>query len=77
MTPEMLTIIQTEQAGGLRRLADQSTAYLGLMDRRFLVALTTPSITEAAAAKEITKGGIATDLAGINAGHNTPNPTAK
>lgn len=72
MTVDLGEIIAAEQAAGMRRQGDATTTFLATLDRKFLETYTEPSITEAAAAKEIASGSFSRDLAGMSAARQTP-----
>lgn len=61
-----------EQAHSLQRMSSDFDDLAAVRDRAFLNKLVSVDLVEAAAAKELAKSGIATDLAGVRAGSNTP-----
>lgn len=74
MPIDMQEILLGEQAGGLRRQADSSGNFMGMMDRKFLDVMTKPGIVEAAAGEKLLSADLGGRLAGLNAAHGTPNP---
>lgn len=72
MAVELQELLLGEQAHSLARMSNDFDDLAGVRDRAFLDKLVSVDLAEAAAAKELAKSGVATDLAGIRAGSNTP-----
>lgn len=72
MTVDLQTLLLGEQASNLAAMARAHTNIMDLQQRVSLDKWATTDLLEAAAAKEIAKSGLSTDLAGIRAGATTP-----
>lgn len=72
MTVDLQTLLLGEQASNLAAMARAHTNIMDLQQRVSLDKWATTDLLEAAAAKEIAKSGLSTDLAGIRAGASTP-----
>lgn len=72
MAVELQELLLGEQAHSLARMSNDFDDLAGVRDRAFLNKLVSVDLAEAAAAKELAKSGVTTDLAGIRAGSNTP-----
>jgi hypothetical protein len=75
MTVELQELLMGEQASNLAAMARAHTNMMDLQQRVSLDKWAATDLLDAAAAKEVAKSGIATDLAGINAGTQLPRPT--
>ena len=76
MAVDLNELLLGEQASNLATMARAHTNMMDLQQRVSLDKWASTDLLDAAAAKEVAKSGMGTDLAGINAGHNTPNPRA-
>jgi hypothetical protein len=72
MPVDLQELLMGEQAHSLARMSSDFDNLAGLQDRTFLRQITSVDLIEAAAAKELGKAGLPTDLAGIRGGANTP-----
>ena len=72
MTVNLHELLLGEQASNLAALARAHTNIMDLQQRVSLDKWASTDLLDAAAAKEIAKSGVGTDLAGIRAGHVTP-----
>lgn len=72
MSVDLQTLLMGEQASNLAAMARAHTNIMDLQQRVSLDKWATTDLLEAAAAKEIAKSGVGTDLAGIRAGATTP-----
>ena len=75
MTVELQELLLGEQASNLAAMARSHTNVMDLQQRVALDKWASTDLLDAAAAKEVAKSGIGTDLAGINAGSQAPRPT--
>ncbi|MHC2068865.1 hypothetical protein ACYFX5_15460 [Bremerella sp. T1] len=75
MTIDLQTLLMGEQASNLAAMARAHTNVMDLQQRVSLDKWAATDLLDAAAAKEVAKSGVATDLAGFRAGVQTP-PTA-
>jgi len=75
MAVDMQELLLGEQASNISAMARAHTNMMDLQQRVALDKWASTDLLDAAAAKEVAKSGQATDLAGINAGFNTPNRT--
>jgi hypothetical protein len=65
-------ILQAEQASNIAAMARAHTQQMDMQQKQYLKLLTSVDLVEAAAAKELGKAGIASDLASIRGGATTP-----
>ena len=72
MAVDLQELLLGEQAHSLGRMSSDFDDLAALRDRAFLNKLVSVDLAEAAAAKELGKAGIGTDLASVRAGANTP-----
>ena len=56
MSVDLQSILEADQAAGMRRQADASTNFLAAMDRKFLQVYTETDPVQSAAIKEIQRG---------------------
>lgn len=68
MAVDLQELLLAEQASNLAAMARAHTNIMDLQQRVSLDKWAATDLLDAAAAKEIAKSGIATDLAGVNAG---------
>ena len=72
MTIDLQTLLMGEQASNLAAMARAHTNVMDLQQRVSLDKWAATDLLDAAAAKEVAKSGVATDLAGFRAGVQTP-----
>ncbi len=72
MSVDLQELLLGEQAHALGRMSSDFDDLAGVRDRVFLDKFVSVDLIQAAAAKELGKAGIGTDLASIRAGANTP-----
>ncbi len=75
MTVDLQELLLGEQASNLAAMARAHTNVMDLQERVSLDKWASTDLLDAAAAKEVAKSGVATDMAGLRAGVMTP-PTA-
>ena len=72
MTVDLQELLLGEQASNLAAMARAHTNVMDLQERVSLDKWAATDMLDAAASKEIAKSGIATDLASVRAGVQTP-----
>ena len=72
MPIDLHELLLSEQASNLAAMARAHTNIMDLQQRVSLDKWAATDLLDAAAAKEVAKSGIATDLAGFRAGVQTP-----
>ena len=72
MAVDMNEILLGEQAACLAAAARAHAQQMDFQEKLFAIQGTSVDLVEAAAAKELSKSGIATDMAGFNSAAQTP-----
>ena len=72
MDEKLLSILLGSQAYAINAMQHAHVQQMDLQQKAFTNKMVSVDLAEAAAAKELAKAGVATDLSGIRAGSNTP-----